>query len=108
MLMGYLSMDSNTTSSGWLSQLHTQFLEKSYALARRFLIVQTVVSLANDAEDFFECPAPGWTWGNRYSRRSFDCMIRGKGWNIVHAHFNELEGNQRPEDRGSLYYLVKK
>ncbi len=85
-----------------------EILDKSYALARRFLIVQSVVSLGNDAEGYFECPAPGWTWGNRYSRRSFDRMMKRKGWNIVDAHFNELEGNPRPEDRGSLYYLVKK
>jgi hypothetical protein len=26
----------------------------------------------------------------------------------VDRHFNELEGNERPEDRGSVYYLIRK
>ena len=53
-------------------------LEKSYSLARRFLILQTVVSLATDADDYYEAPAPGWTWGNRFSRRSFEKLIEKK------------------------------
>jgi hypothetical protein len=83
-------------------------LRRSHAMARRFLIVQNVVSLANDSEDYFQAPAPGWTWGSRFSRRSFDAAMRATGWDIVDRHFNELEGNDRPEDRGSAYYLVRK
>jgi hypothetical protein len=67
-----------------------------------------VVSLATDDADYFESPAPGWTWGNRFSRKSFDRMIRSLGYTIVDSHFNELEGNSRPEDRGSVYYLIQK
>jgi hypothetical protein len=83
-------------------------LAKSHAFARRFLIVQTVVSLANNDEAYFEAPAPGWTWGNRFSRASFDKAIRDTGWVVVDRHFNELEGNDRPEDRGSAYYLIRR
>lgn len=83
-------------------------LERSYRLARRYLIVQTVVSLARHDADYFEKPAPGWTWGNRFSRESFDAAIDATGWDIVDRHFNELEGNERPEDRGSVYYLIRK
>jgi hypothetical protein len=83
-------------------------LEKSYSLARRFLIVQTVVSLATEADDYYEAPAPGWTWGNRFSRRSFEKLIEKKGWNVIDQHFNVLEGNSRMEDRGSVYFLIKK
>lgn len=85
-----------------------QVLEMSYRLARRFLVVQNVVSLATDMEDYFERPAPGWTWGNRYNRKSFDKMIRRVCPKIIDHHFNELEGNDRPEDRGSAYYLIEK
>ena len=85
-----------------------EILDKSYALARRFLIVQTVVSQASDAEDYYESPAPGWTWGNRYSRLSFKRLIESKGWHIIDSHFNILEGNSRPEDRGSIYFLIQK
>lgn len=83
-------------------------LAKSYAMARRYLIVQNVVSLANEDDRYFERPAPGWTWGNRFSRASFDKAMRDTGWDIVDSHFNELEGNERAEDRGSAYYLVRK
>lgn len=83
-------------------------LDKSYAMARDFLIVQNVVSLANDDPDYFETPAPGWTWGNRFSRASFDRLIQRRGWKVVDQSFNVLEGNDRPEDRGSVYYLIEK
>lgn len=85
-----------------------EILDLSYRMTNKYLIVQTVVSLATDDEDYYESPAPGWTWGNRFSRESFDNMIRKKGYQIVDQHFNELEGNSRSEDRGSVYYLIKK
>jgi hypothetical protein len=83
-------------------------LKASYELARRYLVVQTVVSMARTEEDYFEAPAPGWTWGSRFSRASFDALIRSQGWDIVDHHENELTGNDRLEDRGSLYYLIRK
>ena len=45
-------------------------IEKSYAIARRFLIIQNVVSMASTADDYLAKPAPGWTWGNRLSLRA--------------------------------------
>ena len=80
----------------------------SYTMAKRYLIVQSVVNLATDNENYFESPAPGWTWGNRFSRKSFDKMIKELGYNVIDCHFNELEGNDRLEDRGSVYYLIQK
>lgn len=47
-----------------------EILEKSYRMAARYLIVRTVVSMANDDENYLEVPAPGWTWGCRFSRSS--------------------------------------
>ncbi|MGV2049004.1 class I SAM-dependent methyltransferase [Agrobacterium sp. 22-209-1] len=85
-----------------------EILQKSYDMARHFLIVQNVVSLANDDKRYFQTPAPDWTWGSRYNPKSFYRMIASKGWNIVDYHFNELEGNSRPEDRGSVYFLISK
>jgi hypothetical protein len=85
-----------------------EVLRTSYAMARRFLIVQTVVSMATDDARYYASPAPGWTWGNRFSRASFDALIDGTGWTVVDRHFNELEGNDRLEDRGSVYYLIRK
>lgn len=83
-------------------------LALSYGMARRYLIVQTVVSVATDDPDYFERPAPGWTWGNRYSRASFDRMLRRLCPRVIDSHFNVLEGNDRAEDRGSVYYLIEK
>ena len=83
-------------------------LEMSYRTARRFLIVQNVVSLASDDEEYFAAPAPGWSWGNRYSRQSFAKLIRDLGYRVIDSHFNILAGNDRPEDQGSVYYLIAK
>ena len=85
-----------------------EILNKSYNLANKYLIVQTVVSMANEDDSYFESPAPGWSWGCRYSKNSFHKMIVDKGWKILHYHFNELTGNTRLEDRGSCYYLIEK
>lgn len=84
-------------------------LEKSYAIANKFLIVQTVVTLANNDPDYYAAPAPGWTWGNRYSQASFDRMMRSKYEDqILFSQANELKGNGRASNRGSVYYLIKK
>ncbi len=82
-------------------------LMKSHTMARRYLIVQSVVSMAVDSQDYFESPAPGWTWGSRFSQPSFDRMIEDLGYDVIDRDFNELEGNDRPQDRGSVYYLIK-
>jgi len=85
-----------------------KILELSYKMANKYLIVQSVVSLATDNKEYFQSPAPGWTWGNRFSRKSFDKMIKKICPRIIDHHFNELEGNDRLEDRGSVYYLIEK
>ena len=86
-----------------------EILIMSYEMSRKFLIIQNVVSLANNSESYFESPAPGWTWGSRYSKASFDAVInRLFGSKVILSHFNELTGNDRLEDRGSAYYLIKK
>lgn len=85
-----------------------EILLNSYRLAKSHLIVQSVVSLANDDATYFESPAPGWTWGCRYNRRSFHEMVSDTCPGIIESRFNELGGNERLEDRGSAYYLIEK
>ena len=85
-----------------------QILAKSYEMAKSYLIIQSVVSLATDSRRYFETPAPGWTWGSRFSRQSFDELIKDSGYKVLDFHFNELKGNKRIEDRGSVYYLIEK
>jgi hypothetical protein len=83
-------------------------LAMSFEMAAKFLVIQTVVSMAADSEDYYENPAPGWTWGNRFSRRSFNKAVRRLGGEVIDEHFNELLGNEAPKDRGSVYYLIRK
>lgn len=81
-------------------------LKRSYEMAKHYLIVQTVVSMANESEDYFEAPAPGWTWGSRASRTFISKAVGALGGHILDQAFNELTGNARLEDRGSVYFLV--
>lgn len=69
------------------------------------LVIQTVYSLANSDPDYFETPAPGWTWGSRFSHARLVRMIEEAGWRIVESSMNELKANKRPEDMGSAYFL---
>lgn len=69
------------------------------------LVVQTVFHLTRTETDYFETPAPGLTWGSRFSYEYLLAMVEGSGWRIVSAERNELPGNDRPEDRGSAYLL---
>lgn len=85
-----------------------EILRKSHDLAKRYLIVQSVVSLASDGDDYFVCPAPGWQHGCRFSPQSFTKMVESQGYRILDRFYNELEGNQRLEDRGSVYFLIEK
>jgi 2-polyprenyl-3-methyl-5-hydroxy-6-metoxy-1,4-benzoquinol methylase len=72
---------------------------------RTALVVQSVYSLAHEEPDYFETPAPGWTWGCRFSHAYLLEMVARAGWEIVAHSTNILEGNPRPEDRGSAYLL---
>jgi hypothetical protein len=83
-------------------------LLRSYEKANKFLIVQNVVSVATEDENYYEAPAPGWTWGNRYSVTSFHKMMTRLFPEILDVQLNELEGNKRMEDKASIYYLIQK
>jgi hypothetical protein len=69
------------------------------------LVIQTVTSLARTDPGYFEAPAPGWTWGCRFSHSRLLAMVEAAGWSVVESLTNELTGNTRPEDRGSAYLL---
>jgi hypothetical protein len=73
--------------------------------ARTALVVQTVYSLAETSADYFETPAPGQTWGCRFSYGHLLTMLADAGWDVVESTTNELGGNARPQDRGSAYAL---
>lgn len=85
-----------------------EVLRKSYNLARRYLIVQTVVTGESNDPNYFVSPAPGWEHGCRYSPQSFVNMVQREGYRILDAEFNHLAGNPRVEDQGSVYMLIQK
>ena len=82
-------------------------LIKIREMAPKYLICQSVVTLATDEERYFESPAPGWTWGCRFTSAGLKRMLRDSGFEILHAYENELFGNERREDRGSAYALCR-
>lgn len=69
------------------------------------LVIQTVFHLTRTEPDYFETPAPGFTWGSRFSYEYLLAMVERSGWRIVSAERNELTGNDLPENRGSAYLL---
>jgi len=69
------------------------------------LVIQTVYSLARCERDYFETPAPGWSWGCRFGLSYLFDMIARAGWSGIEFATNELAGNERLEDRGSVYLL---
>jgi hypothetical protein len=83
-------------------------LRMSYDLAKRFLVVQTVVSLVDQSEDYFVAPAPALPYGCRFSRAWFRKALFAQGYDVLDEHFNLLEGNGRPDDLGSVYFLIRK
>ena len=42
-----------------------------------------------------------------FSHKWLDNFIRTLGYHVIDRHFNELEGNERLDDRGSAYYLIR-
>ncbi len=83
-------------------------LRQSFQMARRFLIVQSVYSLAEESPQYFESPAPGWDWGCRFSLAWLRNRVESLGGQLLAQSHNELEGNSRPEDRGSAYFLLSR
>ena len=72
---------------------------------KKYLIIQTVVSLANEDKGYFENPAPGWTWGCRFSHEYLLEMLKSSGWTVLEQDRNELIENIMPCDSGSSYCL---
>jgi cyclopropane fatty-acyl-phospholipid synthase-like methyltransferase len=80
-------------------------LRKIHDNARSALVLQTVYSMTTDSPDYFEAPAPNWTWGCRFSNAWLLRTLAESGWKVVDSAVNELTGNPQPKDRGSAYAL---
>lgn len=82
-------------------------LRRLRGLISHYLVVQTVFHLDVDDVDYFETPAPGWTWGSRTSFEGVLAMVERAGWRILDHDRNELLGNDEPSNRGSAYLLCE-
>lgn len=82
-------------------------LRRLRPLISRFLVVQTVFHLDVDDPEWFESPAPGWTWGSRTGYDGVLAMVERAGWTILDHDRNELLGNDEPSNRGSAYLLCE-
>ena len=74
---------------------------------RSYLIIHTVVSLEYESRHYFERPAPGWTWGCRFSHNKLLDMVKTSGWSIIDVDQNILLSNTILGDRGSSYIFCK-
>jgi hypothetical protein len=83
-------------------------IEMSYAMAEHYLIIQTVVTLTTEDENYFEAPAPGWTWGSRFSFAYLQKALLKRGYKILDSQRNIFPANDRPEDRGNAFFLISR
>jgi hypothetical protein len=83
-------------------------VEMSYAMAEHYLIIQTVVTLTTEDENYFEAPAPGWTWGSRFSYAYLHRELLKRGYKILDTQRNIFPANDRPEDRGNAFFLISR
>lgn len=72
------------------------------------LVIQTVISLETEDENYFEAPAPGWNWGCRFSHKYLINMLERNGWKVIKEDRNQLACNYRLCDKGSSYILCIK
>jgi hypothetical protein len=85
-----------------------EVLQQSWNLARRYLILQTVYSLARTEPDYLQVPAPGWDWGCRFSLAWLQARVAELQGKVIDWKINELTANPKPQDRGSAYFLIEK
>lgn len=71
------------------------------------MLLQTIVSLANTSDDYFESPAPGWTWGSRFSEGYLMTMLDQSGWDVEDVESEVADYNKRPADRGIVFALCR-
>ena len=69
------------------------------------MLVQTVVSLSDTSDEYFESPAPGWTWGCRFSETHLRTMLDSSGWEVEDWESGIAEYNQGMSDRGVVFAL---
>ena len=64
--------------------------------------------METEDEDYFVTPAPGWTWGCRFTDAKLRNWIEELDWKIIDYKRNTLRGNKQLKDKSSVYYLCQK
>jgi len=83
-------------------------LRACQAWGRRFLVLQTVVSLDHGEDpDYFEAPAPGLERGSRFSAGYLEGMLQRAGWEVLDHHRNTNPGCEQARDGGSVFALCR-
>jgi hypothetical protein len=85
-----------------------KFLEKLKNFVTERIIIQTIYSLDSNLVDYLVTPAPGWTWGCRFSKEFLIDQLQINGWKIVKIFDEIAEYNTLPKDRGSLFLVAEK
>jgi len=83
-------------------------LKLTYKLTKKFAIIQSIFSLESNDENYFQSPAPHWTWGCRFSEKKIVKWLNEMEWDIVASKKTILEYNPDPWDRGCIIFLCEK
>lgn len=84
-----------------------RFVELVRRITRRYLVVQSVVTLETDDPNYFVTPAPGLRHGSRFTQAALEKWLIEAGWEILDQDHNELPGNRLARDRGSCYFVCQ-
>jgi len=85
-----------------------RILEKTFNLSKKYAIIQSVVTMETEDEDYFVTPAPGKLEGCRFTDARLRKWIEELDWKIIDYHRNTLRGNKELKDKSSVYYLCEK
>ena len=99
-----------TLCAGGLYHVHDpqKMLELCYQMTNHYVIIQTVITLESEAEDYFITPAPGWKHGCRFTDARLRKWIEELGFEILQHGRDKLDNDAPLSSRGTTYYLCKK
>ena len=96
--------------AGGLYHVHDpkKVLELCYDWSNEYVIVQTVITLESEDEDYFIAPAPGWQHGCRFTDAALKKWLDEIGFEILDNARDWLDNNAPLSSRGTTYYLCRK
>ncbi len=82
-----------------------RLLQQLRTIARRYTVIQSVVTLETEDAGYFVEPAPGWQHGCRFTHAWLGERLCEQGWRLLAESRAELPGNRRLHDRGASFFL---